>query len=97
MIIENINLRIFLKKFGVYEFLIVVEITQPTQEELSLFPLSTKKMDSWIHIDGVSQERVYMKEKGRLEHPVFKIKENCCVLIFFFIFDRCLHFYNLYY
>lgn len=57
------NLRVFLKKFGTYEFLIVVEISSP----------QGKRMDSWIHIDGVSQERVTMTEKGNLEHPVFRI------------------------
>jgi len=57
------ELRIFLKKFGSYEYLVVVEI-------------STEKgarMDSWIHIDGVSQERIVMTEKGKLDHPVFRI------------------------
>ena len=57
------NLRVFLKKFGTYEFLIVVEISNE----------KGARMDSWIHIDGVSQERVTMTEKGNLEHPVFRI------------------------
>jgi|JI9StandDraft_2_1071091.scaffolds.fasta_scaffold40571_3 hypothetical protein len=57
------KLRIFLKKFGSFEFLVVVEIAT----ELG------KKMDSWIHIDGIAQERLIMKEKGKLDHPVFKI------------------------
>lgn len=57
------DLRIFLKKFGNYEFLIVVEISSP----------KGVRMDSWIHIDGVSQERIVMKEKGKLDHPVFRI------------------------
>jgi|JI10StandDraft_1071094.scaffolds.fasta_scaffold245774_1 hypothetical protein len=30
-------------------------------------------MDSWIHVDGISQERILMKEKGILKHPVFNI------------------------
>lgn len=60
---EADKLRIFLKKFGRYEFLVVVEI----KTELG------KKMDSWIHIDGIAQERLIMKEKGKLDHPVFKI------------------------
>lgn len=58
------NLRIFLKKFGSFEFLVVVEISSD----------SGKKMDSWIHIDGISQERIILTEKGKLEHPVFRIK-----------------------
>ena len=57
------ELHIYLKKFGSFEFLVVVEIGS---EE-------SKRMDSWIHIDGIAQERIFMKEKGKLEHPVFKI------------------------
>ncbi len=60
---ETANLRIFLKKFGSFEFLVVVEISSD----------SGKKMDSWIHIDGITQERIHLKQKGKLEHPVFRI------------------------
>ena len=31
------------------------------------------KQDSWIHIDGIFEERKIMTEKGNLDHPVFKI------------------------
>lgn len=57
------NLRIFLKRFGSYEFLAVVEITL---EE-------GKKVDSWIHIDGIMQERKICTERGNTTHPVFGI------------------------
>lgn len=57
------NLRIFLKRFGTYEFLVVVEITFETG----------KKIDSWIHIDGIMQERKICTEQGKLTHPVFNI------------------------
>lgn len=57
------NLEIFLKKFGDYEYLVAVKI----QEE------ENSRMDSWIHIDGVLQEREFMKEIGNLNHPVFSI------------------------
>lgn len=83
---ENKDLRIFLKQFGKYEFLIVVEISFQSKEKSicsisedtqlfkeNLFPEQKKKMDSWIHVDGVSQERIIMKEKGIHEHPVFNI------------------------
>lgn len=60
---ELSNLKIFLRKFGSFEFLVVVEIT--TEQG--------KRMDSWIHIDGIAQERIILKEKGKLDHPVFKI------------------------
>jgi hypothetical protein len=85
VITENKDLRIFLKQFGTYEFLIVVEISfQPkektnssfekeTEIKENLFPEQRRKMDSWIHVDGISQERILMKEKGILKHPVFNI------------------------
>ncbi|MBK8397138.1 MAG: hypothetical protein IPL26_18130 [Leptospiraceae bacterium] len=57
------SIRIFLKKFGSFEFLVVVELSSE----------KGNRMDSWIHIDGVSQERVIMTEKGNLQHPVFSI------------------------
>ncbi|HMV42763.1 MAG TPA: hypothetical protein PK079_13050 [Leptospiraceae bacterium] len=57
------NLRIFLKKFGEFEFLIVVEISSA----------SGKKMDSWIHIDGIAQERLALSSQGISNHPVFQI------------------------
>jgi len=60
---ENEALRIFMKKFGRFEMLVVVEIH--TEQG--------KKMDSWIHIDGISQEREMMAERGKTDHPVFKI------------------------
>lgn len=60
---ENESLRIFMKKFGRFEMLVVVEIH--TEQG--------KKMDSWIHIDGISQEREMMAERGKTDHPVFKI------------------------
>lgn len=59
----NDKLRIFLKKFGDYEFLIVVEINSK----------SGNKMDSWIHIDGISQERAELKNRDIKNHPVFRI------------------------
>lgn len=57
-------LRIFLKKFGEYEFLVVVEIKK----------VDVKDTDSWIHVDGITQERIICKQKGIKEHPVFRIK-----------------------
>ncbi len=85
VITENKDLRIFLKQFGTYEFLIVVEISFQTKEKSNssleketevkenLFPEQKRKMDTWIHVDGISQERILMKEKGILKHPVFNI------------------------
>ena len=61
------SFRVFLKKFGTYEFLLVVELTIEGE----------KKMDSWIHIDGIAQERIILKEKGVEKHPVFNITSLC--------------------
>jgi hypothetical protein len=60
---ESESLRIFMKKFGRFEIFVVVEIHTG----------QGKKMDSWIHIDGISQEREMMTERGNTDHPVFKI------------------------
>ncbi|MCX7997673.1 MAG: hypothetical protein N3A69_01815 [Leptospiraceae bacterium] len=57
------NLRIFLQKFGKYEFYIIAKVL----EEGSWI------QDSWIHVDGIQEERDRMKRKGVINHPVFKI------------------------
>lgn len=57
------NIRIFLKKFGDYEFLISAEILEA----------DNKRMDSWIHVDGIKQERNELEGKGIHDHPVFQI------------------------
>lgn len=58
---SNENLKVFLKKFKKYEYLVVSEITDN----------ESKIMDSWIHVDGIAQERIFHKENP--SHPVFKI------------------------
>ncbi len=60
------NLKVYTKKFGVYEFLVVCEVRYPENEGNTV-------IDSWIHIDGIVQEREVCKERGTLNHPVFKI------------------------
>ena len=32
-----------------------------------------KVLETWVHIDGIFDERKIMTEKGNFEHPVFKI------------------------
>lgn len=59
---ENENLDIFIKRFGEYEFFIGVKI----------YTKKGSRFDSWIHVDGVSQERVIMTEKNEY-HPVFDL------------------------
>jgi hypothetical protein len=57
--------RVFLKRFGEYEFLIYLEIKDK----------KSKRGDSWIHIDGIKQERDFLIAKGNCDsnHPVFNI------------------------
>ena len=54
------NLKIEVRKFGNYEYLISAEILH-------------RGKDSWIHMDGISEERKTFIEKGITDHPVFKI------------------------
>lgn len=56
------EVSIYLKKFGKYEFLVYVEISG-----------DKPRKDSWIHIDGVQQERDDFLKKGIKTHPVFEI------------------------
>jgi hypothetical protein len=57
------NLEVFIKKFGTYEYIIAVKIKKDGSE----------KIDSWIHIDGIIQEREMFEKMGNKEHPVFSI------------------------
>ncbi len=57
------DLGIFVQKFGTYEFLIYVTIKSGDSE----------KKDSWIHIDGVRQERDELLKIGKNNHPVFQL------------------------
>lgn len=57
------NLRIFFKKFGLYEFIVAAEIKE--KEGI--------QSDSWIHIDGIAQERAELSKIGLTGHPIFSI------------------------
>lgn len=50
---------IYLKKFGNYEYLVFAKIGE--------------EHDTWIHMDGISEEREQFTAKGIKEHPVFNI------------------------
>jgi hypothetical protein len=54
------NLKIEVRKFGNYEYLISAEIVN-------------RGKDSWIHMDGISQERDELRKREILNHPVFSI------------------------
>ncbi|HNN05766.1 MAG TPA: hypothetical protein PKN56_19560 [Leptospiraceae bacterium] len=56
--------RIFLRKFGKYEFLVYAEIRDTE---------TGSRSDSWIHIDGIAEEREQLRKKGNHDHPVFSI------------------------
>lgn len=59
------NFKVYLKPFGEVEYLIVCEIHYPEK--------NANILDSWIHVDGIVQEREFQKEKGNLTHPTFNI------------------------
>ena len=50
---------IYLKKFGNYEY--------------QIFAMLGEEYDTWIHMDGIAEEREEVTKKGITEHPVFKI------------------------
>lgn len=56
-------LRIYLKNFGEYEFLVTVKIIDDNREQ----------MESWIHVDGIMQERDQLLQEGKSKHPVHNI------------------------
>ncbi|MCZ8239180.1 MAG: hypothetical protein O9346_14460 [Leptospiraceae bacterium] len=60
---EN-NFKIFIKKFGNYEYLIHAEIHAAKQ---------SMEKETWIHIDGISEEREQLEKQGITEHPLFSI------------------------
>lgn len=59
------SVRVYLKKFGNYEYLVHAEV-----KNTSL----AKKNDTWIHIDGIQEERDSLKNKGIKDHPVYHIQ-----------------------
>ncbi|MEI7011264.1 LIC_13246 family protein [Leptospira licerasiae] len=56
--------KIFMKKFGDYEYLIYARIETKGKSE----------SDSWIHIDGIKMERDEMRAKGVKDHPSYEIR-----------------------
>ncbi|PNV72591.1 LIC_13246 family protein [Leptospira inadai] len=69
--------EIFFKKFGKYEFLVFARISSEGKSEF----------DSWIHIDGIRQEREELSGQNVTDHPVFSIRclsdiyEDSCIPI----------------
>lgn len=58
---DNDNLKIFIRQFDLFQYLLVVELS--TSEG--------KKIDSWIHIDDIAQEKIIHKDNP--SHVVHKI------------------------
>lgn len=59
------SFRIYLKKFGSYEFLVHAEILAENK--------NSSEADTWIHIDGIQEERDQLSKQGIESHPVFQI------------------------
>lgn len=56
------TIRIFLAKIGTYEYFV--------SASLSLDPNET---ETWIHVDGIAEEREKLKAIPNLDHPVFSL------------------------
>lgn len=54
---------IYIRKFGAYEYLVYVAVDSE----------GNHRSDSWIHIDGIAEEREQLTKKGVTDHPVFTI------------------------
>ncbi|MBE7412411.1 MAG: hypothetical protein L6Q54_08145 [Leptospiraceae bacterium] len=57
------SFKVFIKKFGLFEYIIAVEISEN----------GSSRFDTWIHIDGIEEERNELKNSGILDHPIFQI------------------------
>jgi|JI8StandDraft_1071087.scaffolds.fasta_scaffold151504_1 hypothetical protein len=57
------DFQVFLKKFGDFEFLVHAKIGQKPSQ----------KSDTWIHIDGIAEEREQLIKSGITDHPIFSI------------------------
>ncbi|TGN18929.1 LIC_13246 family protein [Leptospira idonii] len=54
--------KIYLSKIGAYEYFVKASLETENSEP-----------QTWLHIDGIAEERNRMKEIGNKEHPVFHI------------------------
>ena len=61
------NKKLYVKKTGEYEYIVFGYI-------------SDNHCDSWLHVDGIQQERDILTQKGQMKHPVFSI--NCLADIY---------------
>lgn len=59
------HVSVYLKKFGNYEFLVCAEILEKN-------PTSAIQ-ETWIHIDGIQEERDSLEKQGIKSHPIYEI------------------------
>ncbi|EKR99932.1 hypothetical protein LEP1GSC125_3057 [Leptospira mayottensis 200901122] len=63
--------EVFLKKVSGYEFIIFLQIEN--------------QFESWIHVDGIQEEKDRFLKEGKNDHPIFEhisisdLYENNCV------------------
>ena len=50
-----------------------VKLKSMTENAFSILVELDNVLETWIHLDGIVEERKIMTEKGNFEHPVFKI------------------------
>ncbi|MCG6144539.1 LIC_13246 family protein [Leptospira bandrabouensis] len=55
------SVQIFFSRLGPYEYQVACRILPEEQTE------------TWIHIDGIAEERERLKQIGNTEHPVFSL------------------------
>lgn len=58
------TISIFIKKFGKYEYLIHAKLN-------SIDNGTKNEEDTWIHFDGIQEERDNFTDEGIQDHPVF--------------------------
>ncbi|MCW7487850.1 LIC_13246 family protein [Leptospira meyeri] len=55
------SVQIFFSKLGPFEYQVACRI------------LPEEQVETWIHIDGIAEERERLKQIGNTEHPVFSL------------------------
>lgn len=63
-LLPDSKVEIYTKKFGKYEYLMYCEVVEDGERSRS---------DTWIHIDGIAEERDVLHEKTIESHPVYNI------------------------
>jgi hypothetical protein len=51
--------QVYLRKFGGYEYLVFAKLGE--------------EQETWVHVDGIAEERQTLEARGITDHPVFKI------------------------